>query len=169
GWDDVKKLNPKIVMCSISAFGQTGPLSALPGFDYIAQAYAGVTHMIGDPDGAPSLPMLGLGDVSTGTHSMGAIAALLYRERSGEGQFLDISNPRLLLPLPRDERAALQRHARRGGSQALRDAAPADLPDRHLSWQTGLPGDHGLPRSPLGRALRDHGAAGARQRPALCD
>jgi CoA:oxalate CoA-transferase len=48
--------------------------------------------MIGDPDGAPSLPMLGLGDVSTGTHGMGAIvAALLYRERSGEGQFLDIS------------------------------------------------------------------------------
>ena len=92
GWEEVSRRNPKIVMCSISAFGQTGPLSALPGFDYIAQAYAGVTHMIGDPDGAPSLPMLGLGDVSTGTHSMGAIvAALLYRERSGEGQFLDIS------------------------------------------------------------------------------
>jgi crotonobetainyl-CoA:carnitine CoA-transferase CaiB-like acyl-CoA transferase len=92
GWDEVRKRNPKIVMCSISAFGQTGPLSALPGFDYIAQAYAGVTHMIGDPDGAPSLPMLGLGDVSTGTHAMGAIAAaLLYRERTGEGQFLDIS------------------------------------------------------------------------------
>ena len=92
GWDEVRKRNPKIVMCSISAFGQTGPLSALPGFDFIAQAYAGVTHMIGDPDGAPSLPMLGLGDVSTGTHAMGAIAAaLLYRERTGEGQFLDVS------------------------------------------------------------------------------
>jgi crotonobetainyl-CoA:carnitine CoA-transferase CaiB-like acyl-CoA transferase len=92
GWDEVKKLNPKIVMCSISAFGQTGPLSTQPGFDYIAQAYAGVTHMIGDPDGAPVLPMLGLGDVSTGSHAMGAVvAALLYRERSGEGQFLDIS------------------------------------------------------------------------------
>ncbi len=92
GWDDVRQLNPKIVMCSISAFGQTGPLSAQPGFDFIAQAYAGVTHMIGDPEGAPSLPMLGLGDVSTGTHAMGAVvAALLHRERSGEGQFLDVS------------------------------------------------------------------------------
>jgi crotonobetainyl-CoA:carnitine CoA-transferase CaiB-like acyl-CoA transferase len=92
GWDEVRKRNPKIIMCSISAFGQTGPLSALPGFDFIAQAYAAVTHMIGDPDGAPVLPMLGLGDVSTGTHAMGAIvAALLYRERSGEGQFLDVS------------------------------------------------------------------------------
>ena len=92
GWEDVRKLNPKIVMCSISAFGQTGPLSANPGFDYIAQAYAGVTHMIGDPDTAPALPMLGLGDVSTGTHAMGAVvAALLHRERFGEGQYLDIA------------------------------------------------------------------------------
>jgi crotonobetainyl-CoA:carnitine CoA-transferase CaiB-like acyl-CoA transferase len=92
GWDGVKKLNPRIVMCSISAFGQTGPLSALPGFDYIAQAYAGVTHMIGDPDGAPVFPMLGIGDVSTGSHAMGAVvAALLHRERAGEGQYLDIS------------------------------------------------------------------------------
>ena len=92
GWDAVKKLNPRIVMCSISAFGQTGPLSALPGFDYIAQAYAGVTHMIGDPDGAPVFPMLGIGDVSTGSHAMGAVvAALLHRERAGEGQYLDIS------------------------------------------------------------------------------
>jgi crotonobetainyl-CoA:carnitine CoA-transferase CaiB-like acyl-CoA transferase len=92
GWDDVKKLNPRVVMCSISAFGQTGPLSALPGFDYIAQAYAGVTHMIGDRDGAPVFPMLGIGDVSTGSHAMGAVvAALLHRERSGEGQYLDVS------------------------------------------------------------------------------
>jgi crotonobetainyl-CoA:carnitine CoA-transferase CaiB-like acyl-CoA transferase len=92
GWEEVRQRNPKIVMCSISAFGQTGPLSAQPGFDFIAQAYAGVTHMIGDPQGAPSLPMLGLGDVSTGSLAMGAVvAALLHRERCGEGQFLDVS------------------------------------------------------------------------------
>jgi CoA:oxalate CoA-transferase len=48
--------------------------------------------MIGDPDGPPSIPMLGLGDVSTGAHAMGAVvAALLHRERTGEGQYLDIS------------------------------------------------------------------------------
>ena len=41
-WDDVKTINPKIIMCSISAFGQEGELSALPGFDYIAQAYSGI-------------------------------------------------------------------------------------------------------------------------------
>jgi len=92
GWDEVHAINPRAVMCSISAFGQSGPLSSLPGFDYIAQAYAGVTAMIGEPDDAPMLPMLGLGDVNTGVHAACAIGyALLHRERGGEGQYLDIS------------------------------------------------------------------------------
>lgn len=92
GWEQVHALNPRAVMCSISAFGQSGPLSSLPGFDYIAQAYAGVTGMIGEADGAPMLPMLGLGDVNTGVHAACAIGfALLHRERGGEGQYLDIS------------------------------------------------------------------------------
>ena len=92
GWETVKALNPRAVMCSISALGQQGPLAELPGFDYIAQAYAGITGMIGEPDGAPSLPMIGLGDVNTGVHAAAAIGfALLHRERSGEGQYLDIS------------------------------------------------------------------------------
>ena len=91
-YDAVRRINPRITMCSISAFGQTGPLSAEPGYDFIAQAYAGVTHMIGDPEGPPAIPMLGLGDVTTGAHAVAAIvAALLHRERTGEGQYLDVS------------------------------------------------------------------------------
>ena len=91
-YEEVKAINPQIVMCSVSAFGQTGPLANQPGYDYIAQAYAGITHMIGDPLGAPSFPMVGLGDVGTGVHAMGAIAcALLYRERTDKGQYIDIS------------------------------------------------------------------------------
>jgi len=91
-YETVKKINPRVVMCSISAFGQTGPLAKLAGYDYIAQAYAGVTYMIGEPDGPPYFPMLGVGDVSTGVHGVAAIsAALLYRERTGKGQYLDIS------------------------------------------------------------------------------
>jgi crotonobetainyl-CoA:carnitine CoA-transferase CaiB-like acyl-CoA transferase len=91
-WETVHKLNPRLVMCSMSAFGQTGPLSHLPGFDYIAQAYAGVTSVIGEPDKPPSLPMLGIGDVTTGVHAAGAVAyALLDAHRTGEGQLLDIS------------------------------------------------------------------------------
>ena len=91
-WEEVHKINPRVVMCSISAFGQTGPLSALPGFDYIAQAYSGVMGMIGDPNGPPSFPMVSMGDISTGVHAAAAIGfALLHRERGGEGQYLDIS------------------------------------------------------------------------------
>ena len=88
----VKALNPRIVMCSISALGQSGPLAHDVGFDYVGQAYAGVTSLIGEADGPPYLPMIAIGDVSTGVHALAAIAcALLYRERTGEGQYIDIS------------------------------------------------------------------------------
>src|SRR5216684_2959162 len=53
GYEDVKALNPKIVMCSVSTFGQTGPLSKDPGFDFIGKAYAGITSLIGEKDGPP--------------------------------------------------------------------------------------------------------------------
>ena len=91
-YETVKQLNPKVIMCSISAFGQTGPLSKLPGYDYIAQAYSGITSMIGEKDGQPYFPLPGIGDVSTGVHATAAInGALLYRERTGKGQYLDIA------------------------------------------------------------------------------
>ena len=92
GYEAVSAINPAIVMCSISAFGQTGPLAQEPGYDYLGAAYAGVVSMCGEPDGAPYFPMIALGDVSTGVHAMGAIcAALLGRTRTGRGQHLDIS------------------------------------------------------------------------------
>ena len=88
----VKALNPKVVMCSISAFGQNGPLANEPGFDYLGAAYAGIVSMGGEKDGPPFVIMTAIGDVSTGAHAMGAIcAALLYRERTGRGQYLDLS------------------------------------------------------------------------------
>lgn len=90
GWEQVHAINPRIVMSAITAFGQTGPLSHLSGFDAIGQAYAGVTDLIGDPDGPPSFPMLGIGDVMTGGHALAAIGyALLHREKTGKGQYLD--------------------------------------------------------------------------------
>lgn len=91
-YDSLKQLNPRLVMCSISALGQTGPLAHLPGFDYIAQAFAGITEVMGDPDQPPVIPMAAIGDVSTGVHALAAIAcALLHRERTGEGQYIDVS------------------------------------------------------------------------------
>ena len=90
GYDDLRKLNPKLIMCSISFAGQTGPLSAKPGYDYIAQALSGITGIIGEPDGSPAQVPVAIGDVSTGVAAAMAIGfALLHRERTGEGQYIE--------------------------------------------------------------------------------
>jgi CoA:oxalate CoA-transferase len=90
GYEELKKVNPKLIMCSISFAGQTGPLSDKPGYDYIAQALAGITGVIGEPDGKPAQVPLAIGDASTGVAAAMAVGfALVHRERTGEGQFLE--------------------------------------------------------------------------------
>ncbi len=92
GYDALCELKQDIILCSISSLGQTGPLSSKPGYDFIAQAYAGITSMIGEPDGPPSLPLCAVGDVSTGvTAAFAVAAALLDRHKTGKGQMLDVS------------------------------------------------------------------------------
>ena len=92
GYARLKEMKPNIILCSISALGQSGPLSSKPGYDYIAQAYSGVTSMIGEPDDAPYIPLVGMGDVSSGVHAaLAIVSALRYRDRTGEGQHLDIA------------------------------------------------------------------------------
>jgi CoA:oxalate CoA-transferase len=89
-YEEVKKVNPRIIMCSISVAGQSGPLSGQPGYDYIAAAYAGVTEQIGEVGGAPAQFTIAIGDISTGVAAAMAIGfALLHRERTGEGQYID--------------------------------------------------------------------------------
>jgi CoA:oxalate CoA-transferase len=91
-YEELKKINPRLVMCSISLAGQTGPLSQKPGYDYIAQAYAGITDLVGDPDGDPALITMAIGDTATGMAAAMAIGfALLHRERTGEGQYVEAS------------------------------------------------------------------------------
>jgi len=92
GYEAVRAINPKIVMCSISTFGQEGTLANRPGYDFIGCAYSGVLSMIGERTGMPSLPQVGVGDITTGVHALsGIMAALLHRERTGEGQFIETS------------------------------------------------------------------------------
>ncbi len=91
-YEEVQKVNPRIVMCSISVAGQSGPLSGQPGYDYIAAAYAGITEQIGEAHGPPAQFTIAIGDVSTGVAAAMAIGfALLHRERTGEGQYIDAS------------------------------------------------------------------------------
>jgi crotonobetainyl-CoA:carnitine CoA-transferase CaiB-like acyl-CoA transferase len=91
-YEAVRRLNPRVIMCSVSTFGQSGPLATEPGYDFIGQSYAGVTSLSGEEGGDYYPPALAIGDVSTGVHAYAAVAtALLHRERSGEGQHIDIS------------------------------------------------------------------------------
>lgn len=94
GWDyaALKALNPRLVMASISAFGRNSPLSHKTGFDWIAQAFAGVMAVTGPRGGTPHPVGMGMADVNSGVHAFAAIGyALFNRERRGEGQWLDIS------------------------------------------------------------------------------
>ncbi|MEZ5235630.1 MAG: CoA transferase [Acidimicrobiales bacterium] len=91
-WPAVSAINPRVVMCSISAFGQDGPLADQPGYDAIAQAYSGVMSMSGEADRTPPLMGLSPGDVLTGAQGLAGVASALYhRERTGVGQFVDVS------------------------------------------------------------------------------
>jgi crotonobetainyl-CoA:carnitine CoA-transferase CaiB-like acyl-CoA transferase len=88
----ISKTNPRVVMASISAFGRVSPLAHKTGYDWIAQAYAGVMHMTGPKDGPPHPVGLGIADTNSGVHAFSAIGyALFHRERTGQGQYLDIS------------------------------------------------------------------------------
>lgn len=92
GYDKLSRINPKLIMCSISLAGQSGPLSDKPGFDYMAAAYAGITAAIGERDRGPAQLTIAMGDSATGvTAAMSVGIALLHRERTGEGQYIDCS------------------------------------------------------------------------------
>jgi len=89
-YETVSAINPKIVMCSISSFGQTGPLAYKSGFDTIGAAYSGVLSRIGEPQGPPPMLQSAFGDVGAGVYALAAIGyALLHRERTGVGQHLE--------------------------------------------------------------------------------
>jgi CoA:oxalate CoA-transferase len=92
GYDRLAAINPKLVMCSISLAGQSGPLSDKPGFDYMGAAYAGITACIGETDRGPAQLPIAISDSATGvTAAMAVGFALLHRERTGEGQYIDCS------------------------------------------------------------------------------
>lgn len=93
GYSDLKRVNPRLVMCSISAFGNTGILAGRPGQGIIAEGWSGVIDMNGYPD-RPPLPLgVSLSDVSAGIHAYGAILTALYRRDrvDGIGENIDIS------------------------------------------------------------------------------
>jgi crotonobetainyl-CoA:carnitine CoA-transferase CaiB-like acyl-CoA transferase len=92
GYDAVHALNPKLIYCSVSGFGQTGPYAQRPGYDLIAQAEGGVMSLTGEPDAPPIKVGLSFADITAGMNAFsGILLALLARQQSGEGQRVDVS------------------------------------------------------------------------------
>ena len=91
-YETLREINPRLVYCSISAYGQDGPYRDRPGYDMVLSAVGGLMHITGEPEGNPCKVGVAITDVLTGVYASGAItAALLWRERSGRGQYIDCS------------------------------------------------------------------------------
>ena len=92
GFDVLREHNPKLVMTSVTAFGQSGPLSREPGYDLIVQGYGGVMGLTGPIEGPPYRVGVPIVDLTTGLNAaLGTLAALRTAERDGVGQHVDIS------------------------------------------------------------------------------
>lgn len=92
GYEAMAKINPRLVYCSISGYGRSGPGAERPGYDYVVQAEAGLMAITGPAGGEPSKVGVAVADLSTGQNAATAIlAALLERHRTGLGQRIDVS------------------------------------------------------------------------------
>lgn len=92
GYDDLKADFPNVIYCSISGFGQNGPLAKEPGYDFLAQAMAGLMACTGEPEGHPMKVGVALSDIMTGLNAaIGILAALNYRNEHGVGQHVDVA------------------------------------------------------------------------------
>ncbi|NWG93130.1 MAG: CoA transferase [Parvularculaceae bacterium] len=95
-YESLAKINPRLVYCSITGFGQTGPYAPRAGYDYMIQAMGGLMSITGQPDGAPGAEPMKVGvavaDLFSGMYASAAIlAALRHAERTGEGQHVDVA------------------------------------------------------------------------------
>jgi CoA:oxalate CoA-transferase len=92
GHDVLRKRNPRLIYAATSGFGQTGPDRLRPALDIVVQGMGGVMSITGEPDGPPVRPGLSLGDIAAGLYTaIGVLAALHDREKSGQGQLIDVA------------------------------------------------------------------------------
>lgn len=93
GYGALKRVNPSLVYCAVTGYGQTGPYAGLVGHDINYLSCAGLLYLFGERDGKPSVPPVQIADIGGGAlpATIGIMMALFERERSGKGQFVDIS------------------------------------------------------------------------------
>ena len=91
GYDDLKEANPKLVYCSVTGFGQTGPYAARPGYDFLIQGMGGIMALTGEPDREPQKVGVPIADIMSGMFAAVAVnAALRHAAVTGQGQYIDI-------------------------------------------------------------------------------
>jgi crotonobetainyl-CoA:carnitine CoA-transferase CaiB-like acyl-CoA transferase len=91
-YESLKKVNPKLVYCSITGFGQNGPYASLAGYDYIVQGMSGFMSITGEPEGQPMKAGVAIADIFTGIYAVTAIqGALIHAMKTGEGQQVDMA------------------------------------------------------------------------------
>lgn len=91
-YDELKKINPRLIHCAVTGFGQTGPLAHEPGFDPVIQAMSGLMAVTGQPDGEPTRVGVPIADILTSLYVViGVLSALRMRDVTGEGQYIDLS------------------------------------------------------------------------------
>ncbi|MGV1771351.1 CaiB/BaiF CoA transferase family protein [Agrobacterium vitis] len=91
-YDSLKELNPRLVYCSVTGFGQDGPYAQRAGYDFMIQGMSGIMDLTGEPDGAPQKIGVAFADIFTGLYGVIAIqAALAQRLQTGRGQFIDMA------------------------------------------------------------------------------
>jgi crotonobetainyl-CoA:carnitine CoA-transferase CaiB-like acyl-CoA transferase len=123
-YESVAAINPSIVYCSITGFGQNGPYAKRPGYDYIIQGMGGLMSLTGEPSGEPMKSAVAVADLFTGMYAVTSIlAALRHAERTGAGQHLDLS----LLD------CQLAMLANLGANYLLSHEAPQRLGNQHAS------------------------------------
>jgi crotonobetainyl-CoA:carnitine CoA-transferase CaiB-like acyl-CoA transferase len=92
GYAELSAINPRLIYCSITGFGQDGPYAHRAGYDFLVQGMGGVMSVTGQPDGPPTKVGVGIADVMTGMYALAAIlAALRAREVTGQGQYIDLA------------------------------------------------------------------------------
>lgn len=89
-YESLRKVNPRLIYCSITGFGQDGPYAARAGYDFLVQGMGGAMELTGEPDGPPMKSGVAIADIFTGLYAANAIqAALLRRAETGEGAYID--------------------------------------------------------------------------------
>src|SRR5438093_3219580 len=130
GYEDLRRLNPRIIAASVKGFGSSGPYADYKSFEMIAQAMGGIMSLTGSPDGPPVRVEAGLGDTGAGLHTaIGILAALVQRQVTGVGQRVEVAQQDAVVNLTRihfrDHHLGVRPIPRRGNRSPA--AAPSNL------------------------------------------